>query len=45
MPSFLENYSSFIGDGSRNEKGETLEEFLEKYDPRQYRRCPRIQVL
>ncbi len=37
MPSFLENYSSFIGDGSRNEKGETLEEFLEKYDPRQYR--------
>lgn len=37
MPAFLENYAQFKGDGSLNEKGETLEEFLEKYDPEQYR--------
>ena len=37
MPAFLENYSSFKGDGSLNEKGETLDEFLANYDPEQYR--------
>lgn len=37
MPSFLEDYSSFTGDGSRNEDGLTLEEFLEEYNPAMYR--------
>lgn len=37
MPAFLENYSSFKGDGSLNEKGETLDEFLDKYNPQNYR--------
>ncbi len=37
MPSFLEDYTSFYGDGSKNEDGYTLEEFLERYDPLEYR--------
>ena len=36
---YLENLSSFYGTGQRNEKGQTLEEFLEKYDPKKYD-CP-----
>lgn len=37
MPAFLENFSSFKGDGSLNENGETLKEFLDKYDSGKYR--------
>ena len=33
MPSFLEDYSAFYGDGSKNEDGLTLDEFLDSYDP------------
>lgn len=36
MPAFFENFGEFLGDGSRNEKGETLEEFLMSYDPGKY---------
>ncbi len=36
MPAFLEDITPFIGNGSRNEKGQTLEEFLEAYDPSKY---------
>ena len=36
---YLENLSPFYGTGQRNEKGQTLEEFLEKYDPKKYD-CP-----
>ena len=37
MPSFLKDITPFLGTGERNEKGETLEEFLEAYDPGRYR--------
>lgn len=36
MPAFFENIEEFRGDGSRNEKGELLEEFLQQYDPGKY---------
>lgn len=36
MPAFLEDISRFYGNGKPNEKGETLEEFLEGYDPYRY---------
>ncbi|MCI8666401.1 MAG: NUDIX hydrolase [Dorea sp.] len=36
MPSFLEDLSRFRGNGERNIQGESLEEFLEAYDPREY---------
>ena len=31
MPSFLDDISSFYGTGEKNEKGQTLEEFLKEY--------------
>ena len=37
MPAFFEDIEAFRGDGSRNEKGESLETFLEKYDPYKYK--------
>ncbi|MBE5938163.1 MAG: NUDIX hydrolase [Lachnospiraceae bacterium] len=37
MPSFLEDYSAFSGDGSNNEDNLSLDEFLESYDPLKYR--------
>lgn len=37
MPAFFEDIEAFRGDGSRNEKGESLEAFLEKYDPYKYK--------
>ena len=37
MPSFLDDISSFYGTGEKNEKGQTLEEFLKEYDPYQYK--------
>ena len=33
MASFLEDITPFYGTGERNGKGQTLEEFLEEYDP------------
>lgn len=36
MPSFLEDISRFRGTGERNAKGQSLEEFLEEYDPGRY---------
>lgn len=36
MSSFLEDISRFRGTGERNAQGETLEEFLEAYDPGKY---------
>ena len=36
MPSFLKDLSRFWGTGERNSKGESLEEFLEGYDPGRY---------
>ncbi len=36
MGTFLERYEEFLGTGQQNEKGETLQEFLEKYDARKY---------
>lgn len=36
MPSFLEDLSRFRGTGERNGLGESLEEFLEGYDPGKY---------
>ena len=36
MPSFLEDLSRFRGTGERNAQGESLEEFLEGYEPGKY---------
>ena len=33
---FLNDYSAFLGDGSRNRKGQDLGEFLRGYDPHRY---------
>lgn len=37
MPAFFDDIEAFRGDGNRNEKGESLETFLEKYDPYRYK--------
>lgn len=37
MPSFLKDISGFYGTGEKNRAGQTLEEFLEAYDPYKYR--------
>lgn len=37
MPSFLKDITPFYGTGEKNAAGQTLEEFLEKYDPCRYR--------
>lgn len=37
MPSFLKDISKFYGTGEVNQKGESLEEFLQKYDPYKYK--------
>lgn len=37
MPSFLQDISKFYGTGEKNAAGQTLEEFLEGYDPYRYR--------
>lgn len=36
MPSFLKDITTFYGTGERNEAGQSLEEFLEAYDPYRY---------
>ncbi len=36
MAAFLEDITPFLGDGSRNKAGDTLEEFLDKYNPNKY---------
>lgn len=37
MPAFLKDLSKFYGTGECNQAGQTLEEFLEGYDPYKYR--------
>lgn len=37
MPSFLKDITPFYGTGERNQAGESLEEFLEAYDPYRYK--------
>ncbi len=37
MPSFLKDISKFYGTGELNQKGESLKEFLETYDPYKYK--------
>ena len=37
MPSFLEDIYKFYGTGEKNNKGQSLEEFLEEYDPYKYK--------
>ncbi len=37
MPSFLKDISSFYGNREKNQEGQTLEEFLETYDPYKYK--------
>ena len=37
MPAFFDDISSFYGTGERNVSGQTLEEFLELYDPYKYK--------
>ena len=36
MASFLQDIKRFYGTGERNQEGQTLEEFLEAYDPKRY---------
>ncbi|MBY0757590.1 NUDIX domain-containing protein [Sellimonas caecigallum] len=46
MPAFFDEIEPFLGDGSKNEAGETLEEFLEKYDPYKYRNpCSTVDMV
>lgn len=37
MPSFLKDFSKFYGTGEANQQGQTLEEFLDAYDPYKYK--------
>lgn len=37
MTALIKNYKEFIGDGSKDERGNTLEEFLLSYDPYKYK--------
>lgn len=37
MAAFLEDYSAFLGNGTNNEDGLSLSDYLEKYDPSRYR--------
>ena len=37
MPAFLKDISAFYGTGEKNENGQTLEEFLENYNPYKYK--------
>ena len=37
VPSFLEDINKFYGTGEKNSKGQSLEEFLEEYDPYKYK--------
>lgn len=37
MPSFLKDISAFYGTGEKNETGQTLQEFLQDYDPYKYK--------
>ena len=37
MPAFLSDLSGFYGTGEKNEAGQTLEEFLDAYDPYKYK--------
>ena len=37
MPAFLEDITPFLGTGEKNEDGLTLPEFLEEYDPYEYK--------
>lgn len=37
MPAFLKDFSKFYGTGEANPDGQTLEEFLEVYDPYRYK--------
>lgn len=37
MPSFLKDTRIFAGTGERNKRGQTLQEFLEEYDPYKYK--------
>lgn len=37
MPSFLTDISAFYGTGEKNAAGQTLEEFLDEYDPYKYK--------
>ena len=37
MTAFFKEIEPFRGNGNENEKGQTLEEFLEEYDPYKYK--------
>ena len=46
MTAFFEDYSSFLGNGQTNEKGQTLDEFLEEYNPYKYKNpCSTVDVV
>lgn len=46
MPAFFKEIEPFLGDGSKNEAGETLEVFLEKYDPYKYKNpCSTVDMI
>ena len=36
MTTFLKDVTNFLGDGSKNEQGQTLDEFLAHYDVKKY---------
>ena len=37
MTAFFKDIEPFRGTGNKNEKGQTLEEFLKEYDPYKYK--------
>ncbi|MBQ9592853.1 MAG: NUDIX hydrolase [Lachnospiraceae bacterium] len=37
MPAFFKDYEGFLGTGRSNEQGQSLDEFLEEYDPYKYK--------
>lgn len=46
MASFLNRYDAFVGNGEVNENGETLDEFLDKYDPYKYKNpCVTVDII
>ncbi|ROR23690.1 8-oxo-dGTP diphosphatase [Mobilisporobacter senegalensis] len=46
MSAFLEEFSSFLGTGEKNELGQDLKSFLEDYDPKKYENpCVTVDTL
>ncbi|MCF0107027.1 MAG: NUDIX hydrolase [Holdemanella sp.] len=46
MPAFFKDYKNFLGTGKTNDAGQTLDVFLEEYDPYKYKNpCSTVDVV